>query len=197
MKTKKMLLLAVSAMALVAFAVPAAAQANAPEWLTEGVAITEPEELHVEGELTSLSSTGLKTGPCNATLVGTAENVNGMAHGTVSGGAVTNPPCLTNKAGCQANSVTLNIPPAGWTLTGTTVTGGEGVEVPVSFTNHYNSAANCGLPVTAVTASGTATGVVVEGCLSFEGHNDELSAFGGAVKVDLEGVVCDTHLTLG
>lgn len=198
MKTKKMLLLAVSAMALVAFAVPAAAQANAPEWLTEGTPIAGEENLHIVGELSSLSSTGLTTGPCEVTFEGTAVNANSMASGSIEAGTVS-APCATNKAGCEATNVTLNIPAGGWVITGTTVTEGEGVEIQnASFTNHYNSAANCGLPVASVTATGTVTGIVTEdGCVSFEGHKDEMNAFGGLVKVDIEGEVCDTHLTLG
>jgi hypothetical protein len=198
MITKKMLLLAVSAMSLVAFAVPAAAQAEAPLWLTEGSPITTAEELHVVGELTSVSSTGLETGPCAVTFSGTAENANGMAAGRITAGSVA-APCATNKPNCSATAVTLNIPEGGWNLTGTTVTEETGVEIQnASFTNHYNSAANCGLPVTAVTATGTVTGIVDEnGCLSFEEHLDEMNAFGGLVKVDIQGVVCDTHLTLG
>lgn len=196
MITKRVLLLAVSVMALVAFSVPAAAQANAPEWLTEGVAITEPEELHIVGELGSLSSTGLTNGPCEVTLEGVAENTNGMAGGNIEGGAV-NTPCPTNKANCEVSSFTLNIG-AGWNVTGATVTGGEGFEIKnASYTKHFNSAANCGLPITSVTATGTITGTIEEGCLSFEGHKDEMNAFGGLVKVDLEGTFCDTHLTLG
>jgi hypothetical protein len=199
MITKKMLLLAVSAMALVAFAAPAAAQANAPEWLTGGVSIAGEDEIHVEGELSSLSSTGLTTGPCNVTLTGTAKNENGMAAGSITGGTVSKP-CTTNKAGCEATDVTLNIG-AGWAITGATVTGVEGVEIiGASFTNHYNSASACGLPVASVTASGTVTGIVTEGgeCISLENHKDDMSAFGGLVTVDLEGVVCGTNgLTLG
>jgi opacity protein-like surface antigen len=197
MITKKMLLLAVSAMALVAFAVPAAAQAEAPEWLTEGSPITSAEELHLEGEWNSVMSTGLEIGPCAVTFSGAVENANGMAGGRITAGNVA-APCSTNKENCSVTAVTLNIPEGGWNLTGTTVTEQEGVEIQnASFTRHFNSAANCGLPVTSVTATGTVTGIVEEGCLSFEGHPDNMSAFGGLVKVDLQGVVCDTHLTLG
>jgi hypothetical protein len=199
MIVKKMLLLAGSAMALVAFAVPAAAHASTPEWLTEGAPIAGEDEIHVEGEFSWLSYSGFTVGPCEVTLEGAAKNENAMAAGSITGGSVVNS-CLTNKAGCEAKEVTLNFG-ADWAITGATVTGVEGVEITgVRYITHFNSAASCGLPIATFLVTGTVTGTVTEGgeCISLENHSDDLSALAGLFPVDLEGFLCSTNgLTLG
>jgi hypothetical protein len=196
MTFKKIMLLASMAMAAVAFAAPAA-QAEAPQWTHEGVAIEGEEELHIVGELSSqIAGSNFVTGPCEITFVGTASNSGpgGAAHGVITGGTIQHE-CQTNVEGCTITPTLLNFP---WTVTGTTVTGQQGVAIDnATFLNHYIG--TCPVPVTTIAASGTATGIVEEGCLSFEGHQDDmaLEAPFPPAPANILGGVCDTTLELG
>jgi hypothetical protein len=188
---KKILLLASMALALVAFAAPAA-QAMAPEWYSEGNTLNEPAEFHIEGELSSVvPATGLTSGPCEVTFTGTAFNENGMAGGAVEAIEIQEE-CETNAPNCTVTP-TVNIPEGGWKLTGITVTGTTGVEIQgATFTNDYMG--SC--PLAQASAAGTVTGIVTNGgsTISFEGHADDLKLEPPlpGLAVDLEGVL---HIT--
>jgi hypothetical protein len=204
MTIKKMLLLASMALAAVAFAAPAAAQAS-PEWLLNGATLNGEEEFHIEGELSSnVIGSAVVSGPCEVTFTGTAKNVNGMADGAVEAGTISKTCSVAQIPGCSFEPTLNNLGEGNkWPLTGTTVTGVNAVEIQsASFTNHYN--ATCvaaGLPAT-VTATGTATGIVAGSeCLSFEGHNDDLFMVSPptGLQININGEVCLTEgpLTLG
>lgn len=198
MTFKKIMLLASMAIAAVAFAAPAA-QADAPEWFHGDTPVggeAEAEALHVVGELSSRLTVGtLVSGPCEVTFEGEAWNENGMAEGIITGGNIEHT-CETSTAGCTITPTLQEFP---WTLTGTTVTGEPGVEiVGAQFENHYLG--SCPVPVTTIMATGTATGIVDdEGCLSMEGHTDDMVTHAPlpTLTVDIIGGVCDTTLTLG
>src|SRR4051812_4393942 len=125
MSIKKMMMLAMSLAALVAFAAPAAASAHL-EWYEsaspEDVTLEGNAELHIVGELeTSVPSTGLVNELCPVTFAGTASNTGsgGAAHGVISEGSVNGGNgCATNLsfAGCNITSVGLNFGANGWTL---------------------------------------------------------------------------------
>jgi hypothetical protein len=193
MTFKKIMLLASMAMAIVAAMAPAA-QAEAPEWLHEGVAIEGEEELHMTGFLSSTTGAGFISGPCGVTLEGTAENVGGVASGQITGGIVQEE-CEANVQNCTFTPTLKNFP---WTITGTTVTGQQGVKISgATFLYHYMG--QCPVPTTTIAASGTMTGIVEEGSLSFEGHQDDLflEAPFPPISFNILGGLCDTTLELG
>jgi len=202
MLLRKMLLLAGTALAAIAFAVPAAAQAEAPEWLTEpgGATLLGEAQLHMAGEL-SWKSGALTSGPCAVTFEGVAKNEKEMAAGQLESGESLSHPCPTNLPGC---TVTPDFANFNWAITGVTVTGELGLEIR-SVTSTATYPAFCqstyGLPKE-VSTTGTATGLVEanEECISFEGHQDDLFIEVGGQhtgnKVDLEGVLCIEGLSL-
>lgn len=170
---------------------------SAPVWKHGSTPISSPQELHVEGELSStvIGGGGLVSGPCEVTFVGEAENVNGMAHATITGGTIQEE-CETNVPGCTIAPTLENFP---WTATGTEITEAPGLEIATpTFTNHYS--AGCPVPISTIETEGIATGLVEEsGCLSFEGHLDDLflEAPLPSLTNDILGGICDTTLTLG
>jgi hypothetical protein len=198
MSFKKIMLLASMAMAAVAFAAPAA-QAMAPEWYHNGNTLQGEAPLHVTGELAStvIGGGGLISGPCEVTFEGVAENVNGMASGTITGGAIQEE-CETNVAGCTITPTLQAFP---WTVTGVTITGTTGVDISgAQFENHYMGA-TCPVPVSTIMATGTATGLVDVNdhhCLDFNNHTDDMLTHAPlpTLTVDILGTVCDTTLTL-
>jgi len=204
MTFKKIMLVASMAMAAVAFAAPAAQAA--PEWYIHTGPGTEetlqnPANFEITGELSSnVIGSALVSGPCHVIFEGTAENVNGMAAGTVEEGFISEH-CETNIPGC---TFTPTLEVGNWPLTGVTLTGHDGVEInEANFTNHYNATCQAyGIPAT-VTATGTATALVdteapTGECITFEEHLDHLF-IGGPLgpQVDILGTACvEAPLTL-
>jgi len=197
MSIKKILLLASMALAVVAFAAPAA-QAH-PEWyLNEETVEGEIEEVTLEGSLSSVAA--VTSGPCNVTFEGTVFNENEMAGGVIKKGTIQEHCPVAGIPGCSFTP-TLEIG-TGWKITGITVTEGlEAIEIQnAAFDNHYNNVCQAvGLPAT-VTAQGTATGLVEQTgpgahrCVTFEGHKDHMKITFPPVEsaVDIEGTVCIT-----
>jgi hypothetical protein len=215
MTIKKMLMLVGAAMALVAFSAPAA-QAEVPEWWIHTEAGEETlqgqEELHIAGNLSWTvklpNGFNFQSGPCKVTFLGTAENVNGMAGGSVgAAGTTISNPCPTNLPGCGVEEVTTAGFP--WSITGINVTGETGIEIATpTITNHYSAGCQAlGLPKS-FSVDGVATGILTEelnengeSCVTFDEHQDHLFVEVGGVTtttpVDLDGEVCVTHpLTL-
>jgi len=192
MTFQKIMLLAVMAMATAAFAAPAA-QADAPEWHHGEDTIIE-EDLHITGYLSSTTNGAFISGPCEVTFEGVAKNENGMAAGTITGGAMQST-CGTSVATCNVTPTPEGFP---WNLTGATLTEQPGVEIGhIKMTMHYEGT-NCPVPRPTLTATGYATGIVDGGgCLSFEDHQDGMHLAIAPVVLDLRGTICDTTLTLG
>jgi len=206
MSIKKMMMLAMSLAALVAFAAPAAASAHL-EWYEsatpEDVTLEGEAELHIVGALeTSVPSTGLVNVSCPVTFSGTASNSGpeGAAHGAITEGSVNEGgECATNLsfAGCNITKVSLNFGEKGWTLT--SATPDHVIIDDATFVNHYNSVCQnvFGLPST-VPATGTVEGTLTnnagpngEDCVSFE-EAGGLAVEGGGPAVILDGEVCIT-----
>jgi len=195
MRFRKTLLLTAMAMVAVASAAPGA-RADAPEWLHDGQPIAGVEELHIVGSISWTTGGGFVSGPCTITLEGAGANVFGMAAGTITNGEIQKT-CNTTVSTCFVKP-TLNFSEGNWSLTGTTVTDHEGVEIEgISITKTYEGT-NCPVPVPTLTSKGTATGFLDElGCVSLEFHFDDMTLTLGPIPVDLRGGLCDTTLTLG
>jgi hypothetical protein len=203
MSIKKMMMLAMSLAALVAFAAPAAASAHL-QWYESGepdVLLGGEAELHVVGELsTSVPEKGLVNELCPVTFTGTASNTGpeGAAHGLLTSGNVNHEEeCKTNLsfAGCNISKATLNFT-NGWTLT--TATPDHVIIDNATFTNFYSEACKAfGVPPI-VPASGSVEGTLTNGagpngedCISFE-ESTGLAIEGGGPAVTLDGEVCIT-----
>ena len=183
---KKTMLLAASACALVAFAVPAMAQAS-PHWEAEQ-AITDGT-----GALTSVSAAGLSTGPANVTFSGESTTATeGVIHDFVIDVPVGGIP--TNVPSCFAVAATNSTTGGGegreeeWPVTlGTSGTATHMTVHNVTFTNHYAGAgcAPAGVPST-VSVTGSATLVVVGGAgntATANGVGDPLTVEAGGVHI--------------
>jgi len=199
---KKTMLLAASACALVAFAVPAMAQAN-PEWEV-GKEIKKGT-----GALTSVSATGLITGPANVTFSGetTAATEGVITHFVIDvpvGGIPTNVPS------CFAVAATNSTTGGGegrseeWPVTlGTLPPPEVGTHMTVhnvTFTNHY-AGAGCGpagVPAK-VSVTGSATLPVPGGqgkAVTANGAVDPLTVEANGVHVtDKDGNPIPVNLT--
>jgi len=206
---KKMMLLAGMALAAIAFAAPAA-QAEPVEWYLhtgpgEEETLEGTEEIHAEGALTSHAKITptftFTTGPCNVTLEGTAENVEGMASGAITGGSISGFPCKTNLPGCTVKGASVSN--FNWPLTATT-NGSDTVDIEnVTFTNVYNGCAAFGIPAES-SAKGTVTGEATtepnengESCINLNSHVDDMVGEGSNAPVDITGEICITNpLTL-
>jgi len=204
MSIKKMMMLAMSLAALVAFVAPAAASAHL-EWYEsatpEDVTLEGTAELHVVGELSTSLPSGLVNEPCPVTFLGTASNTGpeGAAHGVLTEGNVNGGgECETNLTplGCNIESVSLNFGANGWTLT--TATPDHVIIDNATFANHYSAGCEAfGIP-RFVPASGSVEGTLTnhagpngEDCISFE-EAGGLAVEGGGPAVTLDGEVCIT-----
>lgn len=196
MTIKKMLLLASMALAVVAFAAPAAAQANA-NWITGGNPIgdeDDPTTVSVHGELASKVG-NFTTGPAVVHGHGLLWNsaASGMGEGEITSFTITGELPVQGQPDprCQATGTTAELP---WPVTATTPTeAGKPYEVDIDahFTNDYNSFCQAlGFPATA-TAAGTAVGTVSGNCLNFNSSGNMKTVPGGA-PVALTGSVCIT-----
>ncbi|HEY6730654.1 MAG TPA: hypothetical protein VI039_06475 [Solirubrobacterales bacterium] len=189
MTIKKIVLLTSMALALVAFAAPAA-QAENTTWYTDDTEIgdiSEPQTVEVHGELSS--TLGFKTGP--AVVHGHGDIWNdpetNMGEGEITEFEITGElsvgPGLPET--CKATGTADNL---GWPITATT----NVVDIEAAFENHYNAVCQAlGFPKS-VTASGIATGVAEGNCLNFVNAGDLETAAGG--KVLLNGQVCITDV---
>jgi hypothetical protein len=196
---KKMMLLAVSVGALVAFAVPATASANL-QWHTSNGGVTTPvgdstakDRVHFEGVLTA--TPGGAAGPvettCGVTAVVDVWNANGVPTGSVI--SVT---LLAPAAGChlvvKANGFTCSIT-SGTAFGGAVSADTEG-NISIAGAGFTNKLEGC--PVTKETgAAGTLTGVYNNetSCIDFEESGD---LFAGATPVLIDGSLCETTGTL-
>jgi hypothetical protein len=175
---KKMMLLAVSAAALVAFAVPAAAQANLT-WSEAGT-------IEGSGELTSTSQTGLVTGPApvsfTAEVEGSAGEVTSFVINEGKGGIPTNVP------GCTAQGTTAALNWGASLATPDTMT----IE-DVTFVNHYTGAscAVAGVPPSVPVAGDVTLTVTSGNSADANPFNDNgvLKVEGTQIGVDITGQV--------
>ncbi len=210
---KKMIVLAAAAMALAAFALPAAAQANNVEWFVDPgdeTLLGVSEELHIQGELETHVGAptpfGVKQGPCGVTFTGDAYNEGGLAKATITAGAASaspEEPCPNELAGgtCPIEEVTFGSLGKANPWEVTAVENTHNVTISnVTFTNHY--AEGC-LAGPEVSAAGSVTGEVTtspnaneESCIKF--HNaGPLIREGSTTPVYVSGEVCITQpLTL-
>jgi hypothetical protein len=199
MTMKKMLLLASMALAAIAFAAPAAAQANL-QWYTES-----PEEV-LEGEA-EFSATGsitnewlggaFTTGPAAVDFSGNLYNEEGKGHGTITSGTITTANIPTNLGPtCVATSGTIGS--VDWTIT-TSTTDPEITIDNATFLNHYSpGCAAFGVPST-VSAQGDVTGTVKNGvnkaCIVLNKSGDMKNEITGS-SFPLTGEVCIPGFTL-
>jgi hypothetical protein len=200
MTMKKMLLLASMALAAIAFAAPAAAQANL-QWYVES-----PEEV-LEGEA-EFSATGVitnealggvfSTGPAAVDFSGVLYNEEGKGHGTITQGTITGTNIPTNLGPtCVVTAATI-ASGIDWTIT-TSTTDPEITIDNATFLNHYSSGcAAFGVPST-VSAQGDVTGTVKNGvnkaCIVLNKSGDMKNEV-TAGTVTLTGEVCIPGFTL-
>jgi hypothetical protein len=187
MKMKKMLLLAASAMALVAFTAPSAA--SAAEWNATGMR-------HLQGTLNAtLPSAGAEF-TCEATATVNLSNAGGVASATVEEfnilapatgchGVFHLPPPFPPTITC---AITAAIGSAGAITT-------SGTEVTIEEAGFENLLEGC--PVTEVAAaSGTVTGTFNNATHCLEFANTPGLETPTEAQVLLDGSVCDTAGTL-
>jgi hypothetical protein len=103
---KTMLLAAVAALAMVALLAPAAASANEPVWTDNGVPITEPKSLSLQGTL----GFGSGSGGVECAVVGVATLVNNDNIGWIGLGNIDPKGCKGTgaRAFCTVSSVTID-----------------------------------------------------------------------------------------
>jgi hypothetical protein len=200
MTIKKMLVLLGAAMALVAFAAPAVAQAD--QWYTDhegqetllGGSTAEADEVELTGDLTSTSG-GLAV-TCTVHAIVDLWNENGAATGEVTTFTITAPSCKSNidKFGCTIK----NAGPIGLSWHVDVETGEGGIVITeAGFFNEYTGA-NCalvGIPTgVQIPASGDATGTWngTTHCIDFNESGDLEGAKG---EVILDGSICGTSPT--
>jgi hypothetical protein len=210
MTIKRMLLLLSAMAAFAAFAAPAA---QAEVWWTEGgntesgetlPGAANPTEITGTGQITSTSSSGLVSGPCETHSAGTAWNGSTMGEGAITSFTITTP-CATNIPGCEVSTASTSattVNPMGVTLTTT-----DTVDITnVTFTNHYQGA-SCGVAgvPTFVSATGTVTGTLENSetedgrmsvCVNLNNHTDDLTVENPGsgehlpITVNLSGRLC-------
>jgi hypothetical protein len=202
---KKMMLLAGMALALVAFAAPAIAQAD--EWVTDdtgdtiGNSTAEADEVEFTGSLASTSGP-VQSGPCQVHALVDVWNEEGSATAEVTNFTIT--------THCPVTSPLPIIPP-GCTLAKASSEGfpwhthiNNETGVAITGAHFKNTYAGCSPPLPeSVTAVGTATGQFVnrttgettEGCIVFNNSGDLQTVPGGG-NVFIDGEVCAPHLTL-
>ncbi|HYJ22339.1 MAG TPA: hypothetical protein VEW07_09990 [Solirubrobacterales bacterium] len=183
---KKTMLLAASACALVAFAVPATVQAS-PDWVASQ-AITEGA-----GSITTVTAVGLSTGPVSVTFSGqsstTTEGVIADFVTDVPGGGVP-----TNVPNCRVVAITNSTTSGGegraeeWPIA--LHTSGAATHMTISnitYTSHYEGAGCAGAGVPAKTsATGSATLIVPGGAgngATANGVLDPLTLESGGIHV--------------
>lgn len=197
MTLKKIALLAVSAMALLAFAIPAVASAD--QWYTGAETITE-DHFTLDGELLASApevAGGTTLGFCPVEADVTFTNPGGSATAEVSELRIDSTPeeCIAEAAGglikCDITAAG-GLGPYPWHVD--VATGEDGIEITgAGFFNIFPAGCPLG---EGVTASGTATGTWSNEshCIEFNEDGD-LEAPSGA-KVFVTGAVCDTSETL-
>jgi hypothetical protein len=190
---KKMMLLAAAAMALAAFAVPAAASAD--QWYTDtlgGEETVTEDEVHLQGNLTM-------TAPGTALTCGVTAVVDVSNPGGVAAGETTSANFLAPAAGCQAvfagGLVTCPITNAILSAGHINVaTGATGVEIEeASFIDFFPSTCPAG---TVIAAEGPLTGTWSNtgSCIEFSNDGDLETPTGTAITLD--GKLCETTGTL-
>ena len=177
---KKLTLLALAVGALVAFAAPAAANA---EFTPEGT-------YDLTGSLSTTAAGGaFESGPCQVHAMITVDST---GHATVDTFTITTP-CPTSVPGCSAANVgSIGTP---WTVDN------EGTEVTITEAGLFNvySGASCafvGIPTgVPLAATGDATGIMNNEthCIEFAESGDLEGALG---PVTIDGEVCDATETL-
>jgi hypothetical protein len=187
MTIKKLLLLASMALAVVAFAAPAA---QAESWFSDPGEVELGNEenatpITVAGELSSTANK-FTTGPAVVHGSGSLWNDGtGHAKGVITKFSITGELGVQGvPPSCEVTGTAEGLP---WVVTTTT---GKVIDIKgAKFTNHYNHACQTfGFPAT-VTAEGTATGVLNEaGAIVFNNAGD-MTAAGGLVAVTLNGSV--------
>jgi hypothetical protein len=200
MTIKKMLVLLGAAMALVAFAAPAVAQAD--QWYTDhegqetllGSSTAEADEVELTGSLKSTSG-GLSVN-CTVHAIVDLWNENGAATGEVTSFTITATTCVTNVdgLGCTIkNAGAENLP---WHVD--VETGANGIIITeAGFFNEFTGT-NCalvGIPTGVhISAAGDATGTwnTSTHCIDFNESGDMEGAKG---EVLLDGSVCGTSPT--
>ena len=198
MTLKKLMLLLGAAMALAAFAAPAA-QAN-PEWYTTmtggsdttiGTTTATGHTVEFTGELASTAVGGnVVGGPCGVHAHATLWNGPNGATGEVHSLTITFP-CAASSFGapCEIEEAFSSFEEGAWPIEATT--GAENVSVEgANFTNVYK-----GCPVipngVPIKAEGTATGTYnnTTTCIDFNESGDLEGASG---EVTLDGSLCET-----
>jgi len=205
MTIKKMLMLLGMALAAVAFAAPAMAQADV--WVTDGGEVGEStetaDEVTFSGSLTATAGP-LHFGPCNVESNVDAWNEEGEATGEATNLTIKTP-CPVSLTVGGTPIVVCEIVQAGpqtafpWHVDVATNEIGAGTDVAITGASFFNITKGCpeGVPG-AVAAKGTATGdwdnTAGAGCITFNNDGDLEAPTGAAVLLD--GKLCAANLTL-